>query len=286
MPLFDDLFDRHGDKTLLAVLVLVSLALLSSPASFKLGFATAVVTRVAEPWARARHYLEEVGKLRAENRELKELAARLMLEREKLLQYRQEREKLRRMASFREEQFFRLLPCEVIDRWSDRFQTSLLIDRGKDDSVRVGMPVLSYQGLVGRVRQVNGNSSWVHLIAGKGGGAVSCLDKRSRVVGILEWTEGNHFRWSYVEVEADVRPGDTLITSGYGRTVPKGIPVAEVINVKKAPDGVTLLVKAQGLVPLDTLEEVFVLIGWVPWEEALGEDAVQARRLLGRGGKR
>ena len=61
-----------------------------------------------------------------------------MLERERLNQFRAERERLRRIADFKEEQFLKLVPCEVIGRNLDRFQNLLTVDKGRRDGIAEG----------------------------------------------------------------------------------------------------------------------------------------------------
>jgi rod shape-determining protein MreC len=272
MPLFELLFRRHRDKTVLAALVLLSLTLLVLPQPVKLGFAKSTLNVILAPTQRVSSYVVDVGSLKKENEKLRRLAASLMLERERLLQFASERERLRRLAQFKEEQFLKLVPCEVIGRNLDRFQTILIVDKGTADGVEARMPVLSYQGYVGRVTQVFENTAWVQLISSRNN-PVSCLDKRSRVVGILEWRHHAYFELTNVSVVEDVAGGDTLITSGFGGIAPKGFPVAVVTRVTPDVDGVSLRVDARSHINFRSLEELFVVTDKVPWDRSIFYDA-------------
>lgn len=271
MPLFDLLFRRHRDKTVLAALVLLSLTLLILPQPVKLDFARATLSVILAPSQRVVKYVEDVGTLREENEKLRRLAASLMLERERLLQFASERARLRRLAEFKEEQFLKLVPCEVIGRNLDRFQTILIVDKGKADGLEMRMPVLSYQGYVGRVTQSYEQTAWVQLICSRNS-PISCLDKRSRVVGILEWRDHSYFELGNVSVVEDVAIGDTLITSGFGGIAPKGFPVAVVTKVTPDIDGVSLRVAAKSQINFRSLEELFVAVDKVPWDKAIFYD--------------
>ncbi len=271
MPLFDLLFRRHRDKTVLAALVLLSLTLLILPQPVKLDFARATLSVILAPSQRVVRYLADVGTLREENEKLRRLAASLMLERERLLQFASERARLRRLAEFKEEQFLKLVPCEVIGRNLDRFQTILIVDKGKADGLDMRMPVLSYQGYVGRVTQIYEQTAWVQLICSRNS-PISCLDKRSRVVGILEWRDHSYFELANVSVVEDVAIGDTLITSGIGGIAPKGFPVAVVTKVTPDIDGVSLRVAAKSQINFRSLEELFVAVDKVPWDRAIFYD--------------
>ena len=271
MPLFDLLFRKHRDKTLLSFLVVVSLTLLSLPQALKIDFAQSALSVVFAPIQGFVGRFGDIGQLREDNERLRRMVASLMLERERLLQFRAERARLRRVAEFKEEQFLKLVPSEVVGRNLDRFQTVLVIDKGRADSLDVRMPVMSYQGYVGRVTNVFEHSAWVQLISSRNN-PVSCLDKRSRVVGILEWRDHSYFELKNVSVVEDVMVGDTLITSGFGGVVPKGFPVAVVTKVTPNIDGLSLRVDAKSHIDFRSLEEVFVVADEIPWDRAIFYD--------------
>jgi rod shape-determining protein MreC len=268
MHLIENVLQRHRDKTILAVLIILSLSLLLLPQPAKLDLARGTLNSLFLPVERWLGFVDNYLALRGENLQLKRMVASLMLERQRLLQFRDERERLRRLAAFKEEQFYNLVPSEVIGRTIDRFQTTLVIDKGAQDSLSVGMPVFSYQGLVGKLTDVYDESAWVRLLCSKSH-TVSCIDKRSRVVGVLEWRHRNQFELTSVSVVEDVAVGDTLLTSGFGGVVPKGFPVAVVTKVGPASDGLSLKVEARSQVNFLSLEEVFVMTDEVPWDRGI-----------------
>ncbi len=268
MQIFELLFQKHREKTTLGFIIIISLVLIILPPRVKFSLARTTLNALFLPVERATHFIEDLQEMKRENRRLKRITASLMLEREKLIQFRDERERLRRLAAFKEEQFLKLVPCEVIGRNLDRYQTILIIDKGLRDDLEVRMPVLSYEGYVGRLIEVFENSSWVHLICSRNN-PVSCIDKRSRVVGILEWKHHSYFELKNVGVVEDVEEGDTLLTSGFGGVVPKGFRVAVVSKAVAAVDGLSLKVEARSDIKFRSLEEVFVVIDRVPWSEGI-----------------
>jgi rod shape-determining protein MreC len=244
------------------------LTLLLLPESVQFQFARGTLNTMLLPVSRGAEFVDNYFITEEENRRLKRLVASLVFERNRLLQYRDEHERLRRLAAFQEEHFYELVAAEVVGRNLDRFQTLLVIDKGIENGLKERMPVLSYQGYVGRLYRVYPNSSWVQLICSKNH-AVSSIDKRSRVVGILEWRERNTFELTNVSAVEDVQVGDTLLTSGFGGVVPKGFPVAVVTKVATARDGLRLKVEARSDVKFRSLEEVFVMTAEVPWDRAI-----------------
>ena len=271
MQLFEAVFQRYRDRTVLAVLIVLSLVLLALPEPMQLDIARGALGRLMLPAQRGTDFLDDYASVRDENERLRRMVATLTLERERLIQFRDERERLRRLAEFKEEQTQKLVPAEVVGRDIDRLQANLVIDKGVEEGLRERMPVFSYGGLVGSLSKVFAHSSWVQLLTSKSH-PVSCLDKRSRVVGVLEWRSRNMFELKHVSAVEDVVVGDTLVTSGFGGTIPKGYVVAVVSRVAPSADGLSLRVDARSLVNFLSLEEVFVMTEEIPWDRSLFYD--------------
>ena len=281
MQIFSFLFDRHLEKTVLAAAVALSLFMLTRPQESRISGARAISSFLLYPVDRAGDYFASVERLTAENDSLRERVVSLTYENERLLQFRDERNRLRELLGFRKDSFFEFMPCEVIARSSSRFHHSVTVDRGADSGIRPGMPVVGYRGLAGRVTQVFPTSSRVLLLNNKSV-SVSCLDRRSRVVGILAWERGNLFSLDYVGREEDVLPGDTLITSGLGRIFPKGFPVGTVFQVTEDKTELSRRVGVVCMTDLNRLEEVFIVTGGKDWES--GEAWLELERIRGEQG--
>jgi rod shape-determining protein MreC len=281
MQIVSFLFERHLEKTVLAAAVILSVFLLTRPDDSTLAAGRVISSYLLYPVDRARRYVGNLDELREENQSLRRLVASLNHEKELLLQFREERNRLRELLGFRRDGFWEFLPCEVIARSSSRFHNSITLDRGADAGMRPGMPVVGYRGLVGRVTQVFSSSSRVLLLSNKSV-QVSCLDKRSRVIGVLGWERGNLFRLDYVGREEDIQPGDTLVTSGLGRVFPKGFPVGTVFQVTSDKTELSRRVGVVSMTDLNRLEEVFVLTGGREWES--GEIWLELRDLEQGGG--
>ena len=102
------------------------------------------------------------------------------------------------------------------------------------------------------------------------------LFRSSRVVGILEWERENLFSLDFVGKEEDVQPGDTLITSGFGRLFPKNFPVGTVFRVTEERGGLSRKVGVVSMTNLRTIEELFIVIGGRDWESDEIYDELEA----------
>lgn len=197
--------------------------------------------------------------LSEENKRLKKEIESLKLEnsryREEIIEYRQ----LKKLLGFKKNIQYPGLVAMVIGRDPSGWFRSIIIDKGRKDGVRVNMPVLSSDGVVGRVVSVSRNYSQVLLITDQNG-AVDCLAQRSRHRGILKGISSNCGRLDYVHKTADIKVGDILITSGLGGVFPKGIPVGRVIEVKEKPEEIFKYVKVKLFVDFTRLEQVLVIL--------------------------
>jgi rod shape-determining protein MreC len=260
------LFGRHRDRTTVVLAVLVSGALMALDDGTQAEVARMLGATLYAPVHSLVQGGEEMLVLRRENRQLRRVVATLNLERMRLLQLRDERASMRRLAGFAKDRFPLLLPCEVVGRATDVKQDMLQLARGADDSVRVDMPVTAYAGLVGRVRQVTHDRALVETLASPGL-AVSCRDQRSGVIGILRWLRGNQFQLDRVDAVEDVLVGDPLVTSGLGGIYPRGIPVGVVTRVSNSLDGIFKQIEVRTYVELGGVQDVFVVRRMVDWED-------------------
>lgn len=266
MHVLSFLFEKHLDKTILVIAVALSITLLALGEQSRVGAARAITAVLLYPVERVTGRFESVAALRNENAELRAMVATLYQERERLMEFAEERNRLRRLLDLKSDSFYRFLPCEILSRSSTSFFRSITVDRGSADSVRVGMAVVGFQGLVGRVSQVFPGSSYVVLINNKSI-SVSCMNRRSRVVGMLEWDRGSFFRLEYVGKEEDVVVGDTLVTSGLGLLFPKGFPVGTVFQITDDKGGIAKRVRVASAANLNALEELFIVTGAREWND-------------------
>jgi rod shape-determining protein MreC len=266
MHVLSFLFDKHLDKTILAIAVVLSVALLSLGEQSRVEKARVITSFLLYPVQEVTGHFASVDALEKENAELRAMVAALYQERERLFEFGVERNRLRTLLDLKADSFYRFLTCEIVSRSSTSFFHSIVVDRGSADSVRVGMAVVSFRGLVGRVSQVFPRSSQVVLINNKSI-SVSCINRRSRVIGMLEWDRGNYFRLEYVGKEEDVVVGDTLVTSGLGLLFPRGFPVGTVFQILEDKGGISKRVRVVGSANLNALDELFIVTGAREWND-------------------
>ena len=108
-----------------------------------------------------------------------------------------------------------------------------IINKGLKNGIEIGQPVLSDQGLLGQIINVNETNSVVSLISNSNQ-LVPVQIMRTGNLSVLKGTgDNNELELIYVSNKDDVIEGDMLVTSGIDEIYPSGLPVARVKKVKK-----------------------------------------------------
>lgn len=205
-------------------------------------------------------YLVEVQR---ENERLAYENARLKQQVSDLESLERENERLRSMLVLRDELPGQKISARVIAKdISPLFRVlRIRLDRGMDDRVQAGMPVVTTEGLVGQISRVAERFAEVMLTVDEGS-AVDVIVQRTGSRGILRGTgdsDSYKARIQYLLRADEVRVGDTVTTSGLGRRFPPNLKVGTVTNVEKRDFGLYQLAEVSPSVNFSRLEEVFVL---------------------------
>lgn len=213
----------------------------------------------------------------AENGYLREqLAAAAMLE-SRIAELRRENHRLRRMLDFQTTSEYELIAAEVVARDPSNWFHTMTINRGAVHGVQQNMAVVTSEGLVGNVLAVSPISSQVLLLT-DARRAVSALVQRSREpgqVGVVENDPANpgYLRMVNLPREANIQPGDTIISSGLGGFFPKGLVIGYVLASAEDEFGLTQYALVQPAANFNRLEEVFVVIPGAGPEEPPAQEA-------------
>lgn len=157
----------------------------------------------------------------------------------------------------------RYLAAAVIGRDPSPFIRSIWISAGSDQGLTRGMPVVTERGLVGRVAEVFATVSRVQLLTDPEL-AVNVRLQDSRAEGILE-AEVNGDLWvNLIPQDANVQPGELVLTSGLGGSYPQDIPVGRVVSVRKRDFELFQRALIEPGVDFQDLELVLVITNFQP----------------------
>jgi rod shape-determining protein MreC len=243
--------------TVLPWAVFLSILLFVLGEGARLGLSETLVRFVYAPFFALHNRISAGADVFAENQRLEERVAALEVENQRLREEGLENARLRRLMEFAPGWRARAVAAEVVGPLAPGSGT-LWIGAGSRRLVQVNWPVVTEDGLVGRVIDVSTDLSrvrtlWDRLLR------VAVYDQRSRAAGIVGWESGLHLEMSYVTRAADVAVGDTIISSGWGGIFPKGLTVGTVATVDTVETGDFLEIEIAPAVRPDRLEAVFVI---------------------------
>lgn len=205
-----------------------------------------------------------VASLQAENAQLRAENAQLQTEIITLQQQVTENELLSALLDFaraRPENAYQA--AGVIGQDPSPFLHYVIINRGSDDGIRRGMPVVSQQGLVGRVAQVTASAARVELITDPAS-QVSVRMQPSEVDGLLSGSITSQLGIDLIPLDAELQPGDLVFTSGIGGLYPNGILVGQISNVRREATALFQTASVQPAVDFTRLEIVLIIVNFQP----------------------
>jgi rod shape-determining protein MreC len=224
-----------------------------------LGPAQAALARLGDSIARVWRLYSEIGQLRTENLRLREEVERLSEEVTRLREQAQATQRLERLLGFRRQLSGRAIGARVIGREISQWFSVVLIDRGAGAGVSRNAPVVSADGLVGRVIAVTPTTAQVMLIT-DARSAVGVVLQQSREAGVVDGAGGRVLRLKYVSRAREIALGELAVTSGLGGVFPRGLPVGVVTSVIREQAAAYQEARIRPAVDLDHLEEVLVVI--------------------------
>ena len=174
-----------------------------------------------------------------------------------------ENTRLRQLLNVAELLEARVLIAELVGTPPDSETHRLILDKGQNQEIFVGQPVLDAQGLVGQVVSVGAEYSEVLLISDRGH-AVPVQNLRNGVRAIAEGTgDFQRVRLRDIPITMDLAVGDEIVTSGLGDRFPKGYPVGRVSSVRAVEGSPFLEVEIKPDSDLQTTRHMLLLFsGW------------------------
>ncbi len=158
---------------------------------------------------------------------------------------------------------FEYTGASVIGRDPSPFVKYIHINRGSDDGIRRGMPVVTQQGLVGRIAQTTASAALVQLIT-DAGTTINVRLEPERVEGQISGSITGDVSLDYIPQEATVEPGDLVVTSGLGGNFPPNILIGQITSVRSQDFDLFQSASIQPVVDFVKLEIVLVITNFQP----------------------
>jgi len=174
-----------------------------------------------------------------------------------------ENNRLRDLLGWQRQAPWRLKLARVVARDPANWWRTVRIDLGSRDGARESLPVLTTDGLAGRISAAGLTQSQVVLL-GDPNCRVSAVVENSRrdtgVIGPASPLDSTLVTLGYLSGAAELKPGQRVVTSGLGGIFPKGISIGKIVDVHPVESGFYHEARVKLTANLSTLDEVWVLM--------------------------
>ncbi|MGC1364017.1 MAG: rod shape-determining protein MreC [Silvibacterium sp.] len=197
--------------------------------------------------------------VRRENAGLQREVERLRMEQASISQDAAQGRRLQHMLGFTEHYIYKTQPAQVIGTGGTDQSQVLYIDKGSDDGLEQDMPVITADGIVGKLKDVFPHTSQVLLVTDPTSG-VGVILETTRIRGILKGRAFAQLQVTDVSPDSRIKAGETIVTSGGDQIFPRGLSVGTVDRVVPDPEHDPLVdVLVHPAAKLSQLEEVLVI---------------------------
>jgi rod shape-determining protein MreC len=169
-----------------------------------------------------------------------------------------ENTRLKKLVDFTDSVQDTYIAARIIARDPSSWFRTVIIDKGMEDGLEKGSPVLVSEGVVGQLIEVSGNFARVLLIIDRNS-SVDALVRNTRVRGIIKGNNEKQCFFVYTLRKDEVKDGEIIITSGLDQVFPKGLIIGKVLKVTKTQSQLFQDITVETSVDFEKLEEVLVL---------------------------
>jgi rod shape-determining protein MreC len=172
-----------------------------------------------------------------------------------------ENARLRQLLGWQRQTSWKLKLAKVVLREPANWWLTVQIDLGSRDGLRVNLPVLTADGLVGRISSVSLTRSQVTLLGDPNCKVSARVENETHDTGVIGPSgplETDLVALGYLSRNANLKPGQSVVTSGEGGIFPPGIPIGKVVDVQAVDYGSRAEARVKLAANLNALEEVWV----------------------------
>jgi len=153
---------------------------------------------------------------------------------------------------------YEYIAATVIGREISPFLQYIIIDKGTEDGIRYGMPIVTQQGLVGRVDAVIASASRVKLITDSTS-VVNIRLQSAEIEAQLLGSLTGDLTLDMIPLDEIVEPGDVVLTSGLGGNYPPNIFVGQVLSTQRRENALFQTASVQPIVDFESINAVLVI---------------------------
>ena len=207
---------------------------------------------------------EDITSLRQKNAELEAENSRLQVQIVELQQQITEAQLLSTLVDYeRKHVENQYIAASVIARDVSPFMHYVIIDRGSDDGLRRGMPVVTQKGLVGSIASVTAGAARIQLINDPGS-SINVILQQSDVEAVLNGQITGELELNMINQNATVQAGDLVMTSGLGGNYPANVVIGQVVTIRNEASSLFQTASVQPAVDFSQLDIVLIITNFQP----------------------
>ncbi|MEP7218802.1 MAG: rod shape-determining protein MreC [Bacteroidota bacterium] len=254
-----ELFLRYKEYATALGLIIISLLMISASSNSQLRSFRTISVGVVAGVQSALSWLPNPFSLQTENHALRQLNKDLSLQAMQLRDAGIKLEKLRAMLEFKQHVPLKLVSAEVIGKTTIQLRNYATLNVGAKDGIKEGMPVITEQGLAGRVIGMNNDYTVVQLLLNRDT-RVAAKTTMGRNDGLITWDGASSLTLRNIPSVQPQKIGDTVVTSNYSSLYPEDIVIGTVTEISPEQGTLFFKIKVTPAVNFATLEEAFVVL--------------------------
>lgn len=169
-----------------------------------------------------------------------------------------ENERLKLLLNFKEENQLELIPSKIIGVGTELGVRSFVLDIGEEDGAQKNMPVLTADGLVGKIVLTTPKQSICQILKDHNS-LVSARLQNSREIGVVSWDGEPWLNLLYISKDVPVNIGEDVVTSGLSKIYPPFLRIGQVSEINENEYDLFKEIRIKPAVNFNSLEEVIVI---------------------------
>lgn len=232
--------NRNKNRVLTYIIIVGILAVIIY---FNQGLTSRALSFVQRPFLQAGSWFSEItdnfrsrSSLITANKTLQEKVLALTLYESELEALRDENQNLLLMLGYVQETSHQTVAAAVTARSVSAQGSLITIDRGSDNGLAVGDPVLVEEGvMIGKIAETNSKSATVRLLSDRNSRVATTILNTERTLGITEGSAGTLLNFRFIPQNVEVNQNDLVVTSGLEEHVPPGLVIGLINNITTHP---------------------------------------------------
>lgn len=190
--------------------------------------------------------VRDIAKVYSDNKKLKKENLDILKLKNQIRTLEAENKLLSDMLNYTPPSEANFITAKVVAEEGDGFSHSLIVYIGENHNVYKGQVVLGKDSVVGRIDYVSGSYAGVLLITDIGS-KIPVIIERNRERGILSGDNTLTPKLLFTTLDADIKNGDMIVTSGVAGVFPSGLPIGRVSFIRKDEIEVTTITDIEQL---------------------------------------